>query len=69
MLTACTAPWLLSMAINTRIDGAEGTWRVNPPVEFVAMSAVTLGITYVGLRVSLRSTVFEMRAALQDLLA
>ena len=69
MLTACTTPWLLSMAINTRIDGTEGTWRVNHPVEFVIVSAVMLGVTYLGLRVSLRSTVFEMRAALEDLLA
>jgi hypothetical protein len=69
ILTACTAPWLLSMAINTRIDGSQGTWRVNHPVEFVIVSAVMLGITYVGLRIALRSTVFEMRATLQDLLA
>lgn len=69
MLTASAAPWLLSMAINTRLDGADGTWRVNQPVEFVVVSAVMLGVTYAGLRVSLRSTVFEMRAALQDLLA
>jgi len=69
ILTASAAPWLLSMAINTRIDGARGGWRVNHPVEFVVVTAVMLGITYLGLRISLRSTVYEMRAALQDLLA
>jgi len=69
MLTASATPWLLSMAINTRIDGSQGTWRVNHPVEFVLVSAAMLGITYAALRLSLRSTVFEMRAVLQDLLA
>ena len=69
ILTASVTPWLLSMAINTRIDGSQGTWRVNHPIEFVFVSAAVLGITYLGVRISLRSTVFEMRAVLQDLLA
>jgi hypothetical protein len=69
MLTASASPWLLAMAINTRIDGAHGTWRVNHPIEFVVVSALMFAITYLALRISLRSAVFEMRAVLQDLVA
>lgn len=69
ILTASATPWLLSMAINTRIGFHEGGWRVNHPFEFVIVSAATWVITYVALRVSLRSVVYEMRATLQDLLA
>lgn len=69
MLTASVTPWLLSMAINTRLDAEDGVWRVNHPFEFVLVSAAMVAITWFALRVSLRSTVFEMRASLQDLLA
>ena len=69
MLTASVSPWLLSLAINTRIDGSDGTWHVNHPVEFVLVSATMVAVTYVALRVSLRAAIFEMRAVLQDLVA
>jgi hypothetical protein len=60
-------PWLLSMAITTLIDsGVEGGYRVNHPLEFVVVTAVMLGITYVSLRFSTISAVRELKALLHD---
>lgn len=67
LLVASTTPWLLTLAINTRIDAQDGTYRIDHPLEFALVTGLMLGFTYVMLRVSLASTAFEMRATLHDL--
>jgi uncharacterized membrane protein len=66
---AAVTPWLLSLAINTRIDCADGAYRVNQPLTFVAVSLCMVAFCWVMVRVSLAPTVSELRAVLHDLRA
>lgn len=69
LLMASATPWLLSQAIVMLIDNQAGGYRVNQPVEFVAVTALMLAITYASLRFATANTVRELRAVADDLRA
>jgi hypothetical protein len=69
LVAGAVTPWLLSLAITTRIDNQAGTYRIDHPVEFAVVTAAMLGITYFALKTSLTPSVRAMRAVLQDVRA
>lgn len=64
---SAVSAWMLAWAINTLIDNADGTFRINKPLVFVGTSAAMLLIVYGGSKISLQRVVLELRAVLEDL--
>lgn len=69
LVAAAFAPWLVTLAINTWIDEEQGSYHVHHPLEFAAVSALMVGLTYGLLRISLAPTAKELAATLHDLRA
>lgn len=67
LIMASATPWLLTLGITTLIDNQDGSYRVNHPWEFVAITATMFGITYASLRSATVHVVRDHRAILRDL--
>lgn len=66
-LAAACVPWLAVMTLQVRIDGVDGHYTIHNHLEFALISAAMFVITWLGMRLSMRSALRELRAAAADL--
>ena len=67
-LWACAgALLLLTWAINTLVDNANGTYRINKPIVFVMVELIVFPGMYVALKAAHEGLVRELRAVSEDL--
>lgn len=68
-LGASLTPWLLTLAVNTRVDAEDGRYVIHSPLEFAFVSCVMIALTFVLTRRSLLALEHEQRTLRVDLAA
>lgn len=66
-LAAACVPWLATMTLLVRIDGVDGHYTIHNHLQFVLISAAMFAISWLGMRLSMRSALRELQAAAADL--
>jgi hypothetical protein len=66
-LVSAATLWILSFALNTVVDNANGVYRINKPFFFAAVSIVMMAFIYVVNKVSTGMTLKETKYCLKEL--